>query len=582
MIYDVIGLSLALNNEREEAKKKEMKETKLIFNLLLCLIISVSANAQGMKKDTLPQNFYKYFVGTIAGQPVQVLLESKDGSIDGSYEYVKQGKSIYLSLLPNQSKGWQYTLGEYTGRNYNEDNPQWKCVFKNDSLTGVWIDKNNGEQYVLRLKAVKPKDSLFWIQQHFKDKDAPKIGGHKAGYDIKLSYPIVIGHQYKVLWLNRQIKDIIHFDTTHSYRIGQINWVTQFIEGVKEAVEKIGSDRTWTSHKEVTLSSEIHGYVSLRIELYQFSGGIHGIAGNRYEVYDLHRQKKLKWTDITSMKTDQLQELIEKRFRQTHHLSPSTPIDSLLKFNSLPPSANFSIDEKGITFHYNFYPSPTINFLSVTVPYKQLKGTMNPEFRKRMNITSGEDNQFRVYKRRQGEAPKEFAKRIKPDSMQLIPHQVFETNHFGTGDILAFYKKVVTRAIQMDTYVDHTTNTYIYGYLYLPISKNEYQRILIGKIYPDGGLPMLHSVFYVNADDNPEDKELVVIVKIPQRHYDYGGAFYETYFYHFNAANQSFSSIYFKNEDFMGCECSFRNGKTTHAKYKTASVVKKKLKAMGY
>src|SRR5699024_8047761 len=96
----------------------------------------------------------------------------------------------------------------------------------------------------------------------------------------------------------------------------------------------------------------------------------------------------------------------------------------------------------------------------------------------------------------------------------------------------------------------------------------------------DGGDPIITAVFFVNADKDPQ-KELAVLCKIPQRHYDYSGTMYETYIYDYDPRKKQFTYMDISHK-FYGCECGFRDGHTEKAKYQTAATVKAKLKAMGY
>ncbi|MEO7533288.1 MAG: hypothetical protein ABIU30_05570 [Ferruginibacter sp.] len=188
--------------------------------------------------------------------------------------------------------------------------------------------------------------------------------------------------------------------------------------------------------------------------------------------------------------------------------------------------------------------------------------------------------------RQDNETAEMFADRLKPDSSELA-HAVLETkslNNSGTI-IVAFYKKTVDEVKQMPTYVDHNKYDIIIGYLYIPTSLTSYRKVLIDTIFPDGGDPEIISVFFANADKDSR-KELIVLCKYPQVHYDYGGAFYETFIYD-NPSNNTEHLSYFNelSEKFWGCECAWRaeeKRRPEKAKFKTAKDVKAKLKKLGF
>ena len=179
-----------------------------------------------------------------------------------------------------------------------------------------------------------------------------------------------------------------------------------------------------------------------------------------------------------------------------------------------------------------------------------------------------------------------FASRIKPDSSEFA-HAVFETKSLNINKnlIVAFYKKTIYEVRQMPTYIDHDNYDIIIGYLYVPISNNNYRKVLIDTISSDGGDPEIISVFFANADKD-STKELVVLCKYPQVHYDYGGDFYETFIYD-NPTDTTERLTYFNelSKKFFGCECNWRKEekrKPETAKFKTAKDVKAELKRLGY
>jgi len=105
---------------------------------------------------------------------------------------------------------------------------------------------------------------------------------------------------------------------------------------------------------------------------------------------------------------------------------------------------------------------------------------------------------------------------------------------------------------------------------------------LFDRYSKDDGIPEIASVFFVNADHDIKDKEVVVLVRTPLSHYDYGGNYYDGYVYKLTgnpksgvvfAGLQSDASAPFVDQ----CECNFRDGRSTHAKYRDASSIRKAL-----
>jgi hypothetical protein len=181
-------------------------------------------------------------------------------------------------------------------------------------------------------------------------------------------------------------------------------------------------------------------------------------------------------------------------------------------------------------------------------------------------VSSGQE-----IKRQDNETIEAFIERVIPDSTSLA-HPAIETKTWNAANktIIAFYG--------YDDKSDINTGyNKIFGHLYLPTGENYYRDISFGPILEDGGYPEIISVFFENADKD-KDKELVVLCKYEQRHYDYNGAFYETFI--FDNPQQKSQLYYFEklSGEFWGCQCTWRNGKSETAKYKTVKDIKAKLR----
>lgn len=187
-----------------------------------------------------------------------------------------------------------------------------------------------------------------------------------------------------------------------------------------------------------------------------------------------------------------------------------------------------------------------------------------------ISITFGQ-----TIKRQDGESVVHLIQRIKPDSMELA-HQIIETDIWDTNGkaIILFYG--------FDDHKDLNIGyDVVQGHVFIPIGRNTYRDIKFGPITQNGGLPEILSVFFANADNDIE-KELIVLCKLEQHHYDYSGQFYETYIFD-NPNSKSQLTFYEKlSEKFFGCECDFREEKSRMAKYKTAKDIKVGLKKMGF
>ncbi|VWB34446.1 hypothetical protein [Burkholderia lata] len=106
--------------------------------------------------------------------------------------------------------------------------------------------------------------------------------------------------------------------------------------------------------------------------------------------------------------------------------------------------------------------------------------------------------------------------------------------------------------------------------------------VLFDRYVKDDGVPEISAVFFVNADHDKNNKEVVVLVRTPLNHYDYGGNYYDGYVYKVTGdprtgvvfvGLQSDASAPFLDQ----CECDFRDGRSTHARYKDSESIRKEL-----
>ncbi|MDO7853371.1 hypothetical protein [Hymenobacter convexus] len=183
-------------------------------------------------------------------------------------------------------------------------------------------------------------------------------------------------------------------------------------------------------------------------------------------------------------------------------------------------------------------------------------------------------SQGQTIQRKSAETTEQFATRLKPRVRQLA-HPVLETTAWGGQ------KAIIALYGYDDTKDDNIGYNRIEGHIYLQESPGQYRNIAFGPIEEDGGYPEILSVFFANSDTDAA-KELIILCKYPQNHYDYEGAFYETFI--FDNPGQKNQLTYLKktSEKFTGCECDWRDGKTEIAKYKTAAAVKSRLKGLGF
>jgi hypothetical protein len=188
--------------------------------------------------------------------------------------------------------------------------------------------------------------------------------------------------------------------------------------------------------------------------------------------------------------------------------------------------------------------------------------------------------------RRDKESADAFIQRQKPPHAKRV-HQIIETGKWieNKNIILVFFSYGDSTGYALDTIeTGMGYDKFIFGYLYLPLDGNNYTKILIDT-FPvrNNELINIESVFFTNADENP-DKELAIIVTKYVDQSTYHGIVYSTHFYKKPDSLSQARLLLLKDisEKFSGgCECITMLNKIRHAKYRSAKEIKEGLKKMG-
>lgn len=378
---------------------KILKNNILKLSLVLLFVGWTSmVYGQVSTKDTsrLPENFYKYFTGTIAGQPVSVEIWSVGGEISGRYIYDKYQQNISLDFLAKKSDSKRWVFGENVDWLHSDQKyPIWKCRYDQGKITGTWYSKDGSQTYVIHLKENYPDGVTRFTYKSWRGSFPARLGKEDSPQiAISFSYPVALGNTPKTRWLNKQTKFLEGFDTTMTFRKGRRANVNKLLKNYRDALSGMDSSfiNSFASHWRRRLNEWIsfnrNGYVEFRVLDSRFSGGVHPNHSQGSLAFDMKHQKLMKRSDITSIDSLSLQHLLEAAFRKNRDIPAGESLDKHLFRGHIPPNDNFYFNSQGIEFIYNPYEiaSYATGFIYLFIPYKKLKGTLNPEFVKRMGL----------------------------------------------------------------------------------------------------------------------------------------------------------------------------------------------------
>ncbi|MEA1847877.1 RsiV family protein [Chryseobacterium sp. MHB01] len=161
----------------------------------------------------------------------------------------------------------------------------------------------------------------------------------------------------------------------------------------KDWISDMNFSQEWYSDKAMKLKSKLNDYLHIQYIWGSYEGGAHDNYGFSERVFDVKNGKKLQLKDITSMSTSKIEALLLKNINKinsgTTDNTGAVNNSEMLLVDVIPATENFYFDEKNLYFHYSPYEIAAFAAGDITIPisWTELKGTISPEFEKRMGIT---------------------------------------------------------------------------------------------------------------------------------------------------------------------------------------------------
>ncbi|GAA4162269.1 hypothetical protein GCM10022217_29410 [Chryseobacterium ginsenosidimutans] len=160
----------------------------------------------------------------------------------------------------------------------------------------------------------------------------------------------------------------------------------------KDWISDITYAQEWYTDTGMNVKSNINDYLHIEYIWGSYEGGAHDNYGFSERVFDLKNNKKVELKDITSMPKSKLETLLMKNINKvnsgTTDEQGKVNNSEMLLVDIIPATANFYFDDKNLYFHYSPYEITAFAAGDIIIPisWEELKTTLNPEFKKRMNI----------------------------------------------------------------------------------------------------------------------------------------------------------------------------------------------------
>ena len=156
------------------------------------------------------------------------------------------------------------------------------------------------------------------------------------------------------------------------------------------AEEGSSLDGKWFESASMKVVSNENGFLHIRYSAASYMGGAHDNYYFSERVFDLQSIRRVMLSDITSMPAEKLSVLLLKNIDR----NPGNASDDkgrvansdMLLVDKIPATGNFYFDRHNLYFHYSPYEIAAFAAGDITIPisWKELEGTLQPEFRKRM------------------------------------------------------------------------------------------------------------------------------------------------------------------------------------------------------
>lgn len=216
---------------------------------------------------------------------------------------------------------------------------------------------------------------------------------------VKVTPNLTLQFRKKVLTfsgLEKKVLDSIYKDELFSkdsvFADYSVNTIKKALETKKQNYFKENKEslddyspeypQIWDQVSTMGVYSKQNDFLTIQYTGFGYSGGAHGYDYENYKIVDLKNQKKVELKDLVSNpeKID-WHSILMKHF-------PSKEQKEMILVDKISANNNFYFDEKNLHFVFGQYEiaAYAAGIIDVAVPFSEISNTLNPEFKKRMNL----------------------------------------------------------------------------------------------------------------------------------------------------------------------------------------------------
>lgn len=390
---------------------------KIALSFLMLFLISVVACKKKAPANALKGFWCKRYTGNIAGQPVVVnIFCDGDNTARGTYYYANKSEILYLSLSNDSANAGHVIVEEsvITDREAESESETddedseitnfWDVVFDGDSLTGKFHKDNGAPTYNISLHEDYTNGYALGYARY---DDSVKVKGTKFNYTATAScigiMPAQNVNSADAAFITSGIQKLLSFGDSARLAIQTKNnadnyqkaYVKEYLDNFKKEANDWLKDTVepepmgnYEQYADIIPIYNDKQFLVIGNQYYDYSGGAHGNHGSIYVNMDVKNKKVLQLGDVMQLDSVAISSQLNAQARVKLKIAADKPITDQLFVSSVPPSDNFIIADRGITFCYNPYEIAcyAAGEIKIFVPYKNLKPLLKPEFITRMGL----------------------------------------------------------------------------------------------------------------------------------------------------------------------------------------------------
>jgi hypothetical protein len=387
---------------------------RIVFLLCLCVWALMGCNSnthtESPSGSIFSKPWYKRYTGMVAGKPVVVNLyfysvkQISDGLVafGGSYYYRNTGESV--GLIEAEIKGDLVRMTEFIETERHDDNgkakaPEWLVHVSDTGIVGTWKSADGKQKGDISLKENYDNGSYAFDIVAIEDSMIVTRTDGPCGMRIEhnMLTPAATVNKDDAAFLTSALLHELHADSLGATDMaGYIRasnkkgfaYYRKMLESTAGDSAEVEGMYDWEETVNATCDYNDKGLVVYNLSWYNYSGGAHGDYRGLYVCADVAGRKVLHLPDVVVVDTPRLRAMLEQAARKSFRIKPADALSTRLLVDTIPMPANFSISDRGITFHYNPYEVAAFieGDVSFYFSYAQLGNLLTPYMKQRMGV----------------------------------------------------------------------------------------------------------------------------------------------------------------------------------------------------